>query len=485
MKKILVRSGMSPLDTFSADEIIKRNAIGNNVGNLIYAYSIYRNMTTDNVELVSDYYRKDPKDADMINETYNAYIFPLANGIRKSFIPSLKKYTELIEKLTIPVYVIGLGMSFPFEPNISTKRPYDDDVKKFVSAVLERSSMLGLRGQITADYLSYLGFKEGVDHQVIGCPSMYTFGNTIKIRDLHLNESSSVSINMTPAANQNVLKFLNGLSRKFNHLNFIPQDMDELVLTYAGTPLLGNSVNSTLDNYPNSLNSEVYQEDKVKFFLNAPTWIEHMKTVDLSIGTRLHGNVVPLLAGSPSITIPIDARMRELSEYHNLPRVSSEEVNGNTCLEELVEKVDFHAVEKTHQKNYDNFIRFLAKNSIHHIYDRNADGVKQPLEKALETIQLKQPIGPITACTADEMRDRLEKSYKVVLSKREKTDKNYTKTIKAKNKTISVLQNDIKKKNVKIKRLNLKISNMENSRSWKITRPLRHFATKKFTDSDK
>ncbi|MED3652369.1 polysaccharide pyruvyl transferase family protein [Heyndrickxia sporothermodurans] len=471
MKKILVRSGMSPLDTFSADEIIKRNSIGNNVGNLIYAYSIFRNLTTDDVELVSDYYGQNPNNADMINEKYDAYVFPLANAIRKSFIPTLNRYTALIEKLTIPVYVIGLGMQFSYEPNISERRSYDGDVKRFVKAVLEKSNMLGLRGQITSDYLSHLGFKEGRDHQVIGCPSMYTFGNNIKIRELKLNDSSSISVNMTPTADQRVLKFLNDLSPKYNNLNFVPQDMDELLLTYAGAPLLGPSVNSELENYPNSLHSHIFKNGKVKYFLNAPTWIEYMKTIDLSIGTRLHGNVVATLAGTPSITIPIDARMRELSEYHNFPRVTEEEISENTHLEELVEKVDFHSVEKSHQKNYDNFISFLAKNGIDHIYDKNAEGVKHPLEVQLESIQLQQPIGPITACPLDEMRKRLEKGYQLMLTKAEKTNKNFTKKIHEKNIMISSLKNDVR-------RLNAKIKNIENSRSWKITKPLRSFTTK-------
>ncbi|ETI69168.1 polysaccharide pyruvyl transferase family protein [Neobacillus vireti] len=450
MKKILVRSGMSPLDTLGADEIIKRNTIGNNVGNLIFANSVFRNITTDNVELVSDYYGKNPDDADMINETYDAYIFPLANAIRPGFIPTLKKYTALIKKLTIPVYVIGIGVQFPYEPNIKTKRPFDDDVKNFVKAVLEKSSTLGLRGQITADYLSHLGFKEGRDHQVIGCPSMYTFGNNITIRNLELSDSSSISVNMTPKADQKVLEFLNGLTHKFDNLNFVPQDMDELVLTYAGAPLLGGAINSKLANYPNSLSSHVYKEGKVKYFLNAATWIEHMKTVDLSIGTRLHGNIVPTLAGTPSITIPIDARVRELSEYHNLPRVSSEEINGNTRLEDLIEKVDFHSVEKSHQKNYENFISFLDKIGVNHIYDKNAPGVKQPLEIKLESIQLKQPIGPITTCSSEEMKERLENSFEIMLSKTEKINENYTKEIKAKDKKIEDLNKKLKEKERKI-----------------------------------
>ncbi|GGP07951.1 polysaccharide pyruvyl transferase family protein [Oceanobacillus neutriphilus] len=512
MKKILVRSGMSPLDAFSAEEIIQKNIIGNNVGNFMYPYSIFRNMNTENVQLVSDYYQFNPADADNINETYDAYVIPLANAIRPSFMPAMRKYTELIERLKIPVYVIGIGMAFPYEPDIGTKKPFDDDVKRFVSAVLEKSSMLGLRGQITSDYLSYLGFKEGRDHQVIGCPSMYTYGENIKIRDLVLNSDSSICVNMTPKANQEVRKFLNGLNKQYENIDFIPQDLDEMVLTYSGTPLLGGAVNTKLDNYPNSLNSSYYENNQVKFFLSAPSWIEHMRNINLSVGTRMHGNVAPTLAGTPSITVPIDARMRELSEYHNFPRVLPREINDETRLEDLIEKLDLKSVEKSHKKNYDNFIHFLENNEIEHAYDYNSQNKKLPFESELDKITLQKPITPITSCSNKEMKERLQKGFKIMVSKQERINNNFTRKIKEKNtnftgkikernntiydlkeqvgtkdkiikedkETLSKLKSSVEKKELElkkrskqIKKLEQKIYNIENSKSWKITRPLR------------
>lgn len=509
MKKVLVRAGMSPLDTFSADEMIKRNSIGNNVGNLMYAYSVFRNLTTENVELDADYYRKDPDDANRINETYDAYVIPLANAIRPSFIPALKRYTALIERLKIPVFVIGMGMAFPYEPNVKQERPFDGDVKRFVSAVLEKSNILGLRGQITSDYLSYLGFKEGRDHMVIGCPSMYTFGDNIKIRDTELDTNSAISINMTPAADQKVLKFLNDLSGQYKNLEFTPQDLDEMILTYSGTPFLGGAVNSKVSNYPNSLNSAVYKNNQVKFFLSAPSWIKHMGTIDLSIGTRLHGNVAPILAGTPSIAIPIDARMRELTEYHNFPRVPANEIHEDMKLEELLEKVDVHSVEKNQQKNYENFINFLDKNGIENVYHYNSEGLKMPFDKKLDLVNLKEPLTTITSCDADEMAERLQRNFDIIVPKQEKEKSSNGKKIKAKNKTISKLKNDLNEKTEELnelreldkntaklkndldkkteelneknrqnEELNLKVQDMENSRSWKLTKPLRNLGKK-------
>ncbi|MDN6166884.1 MAG: polysaccharide pyruvyl transferase family protein [Staphylococcus equorum] len=480
MKKVLVRAGMSPLDIFSADEMIRRNAIGNNVGNLMYAYSVFRNLTTENVELYADYYRADPADADMINKTYDYYVIPLANAIRPSFIPTMKRYTALIKKLNIPVFVIGMGMAFPYEPNVKQERPFDDDVKQFVSAVLEKSNILGLRGQITSDYLSYLGFKEGTDHMVIGCPSMYTFGDNIKIRDIELDDSSSISMNMTPTADSKVLKFLSSLAGQYKNLEFTPQDLDEMILTYSGTPFLGAAINSKIDNYPNSLNSELYKNNQVKFFLSAPSWIKHMGTIDLSIGTRLHGNVAPILAGTPSIAIPIDARMRELTEYHNFPRVPENEIYEGMRLEDLLERVDIHSVEKNQKSNYDNFINFLDKNGIENVYHYNSEGMKVPFDDKLEHVHLKAPLTPITSCDAEEMSERLQKSFGIIMPKLEKEKSSNGKKLKAKNKTIANLKSDLSQKNKELneknqqnEELTLKVQTMENSKLWKLTKPFR------------
>ena len=51
MKRYLIRSGIAPNEIKAPEEMILNNLIGGNIGNLIYAYSIYRNLTTENVEI--------------------------------------------------------------------------------------------------------------------------------------------------------------------------------------------------------------------------------------------------------------------------------------------------------------------------------------------------------------------------------------------------------------------------------------------------
>ncbi|WP_047596347.1 polysaccharide pyruvyl transferase family protein, partial [Salmonella enterica] len=81
--------------------------------------------------------------------------------------------TQLIRKLKIPVIVTGVGLRANYEPQLDEGFSFDEDVTNFVKAVLEKSAQIGVRGQITADYLKKLGFNAELDFRVIGCPSLY------------------------------------------------------------------------------------------------------------------------------------------------------------------------------------------------------------------------------------------------------------------------------------------------------------------------
>lgn len=458
MRNILIRSGISPLDTFDAAEMIINNSIGGNVGNLIYAYSVYRNLMTENTNIIPDYYNTDPspKRAAEINEKYDAYVIPLADAFRPSFVPTLKRYTKLIKQLKIPVYVVGVGLRAPFEPDIDEGFPFDEDVKEFIKAVLEKSSIVGLRGEITSKYLTKLGFREGVDHTVIGCPSMYTFGPNLKIRDTNITKDSLVCVNSSLHSPKNVLDFITRGMEAFPNYYFIPQWLKEMRLVYTGSP----SIKQDDTNYPAKITSPAYKENRVRYFLNAPTWIDFMKKADLSFGARLHGNITATIAGTPSLIIPKDARMRELAEYHNLTSIWWNDIKDDTRIENVIEKVDFKSPEKVQKENFEHFISFLDQNGIDHIYKGNSNPEIIPLEEKLSKVKLRPPIKPITGCTFEETVERWEKFYSLEeerINKYKERIKKYKNEISVKNRRIKSLEGTLNRKSV---RLALKTANL-------------------------
>ncbi len=398
MKKILMRSGMSPLNNFDPAHIASTNSIGGNVGNLVYAYGIYRTLTTEDVMIVPDYYRLNPKDADMINANYDGYIIPLADAFRPDFIGHLERYAELINKLTIPVYVIGVGARTPFDAQKGAKYEFDDATKKFVKAVLNKSAMIGVRGQITSDYLTGLGFQEGVDHMPIGCPSMYSFGRDLKIRDTNITKDSLVSINNSRLSPDNVLNFIDRSRHEFGNYYYIPQWLKELKMTYLGGPDLP-SQNKV---YPESVLDEYYTGDHVRYPVNIPTWMELLQEVDLSFGARLHGNIAATIAGTPSIILPKDGRMRELTDYHQLNNYWGPDITEDTNIWDIIEQSDFHKPEKVANENFDRFIGFLNKNNLDHAYKETMYPKTTPFDEKIKNVDIPGVVTPYVTAPIDE-----------------------------------------------------------------------------------
>jgi len=434
MKNILIRAGMSPLDIFDAPYILNNNSIGGNVGNLIYQYSVFRTLMREDTIITPDYYNYEPSRADEINEKYDCYVIPLADAFRKEFVPSLRKYTQLIKKLKIPVYVIGVGLRAPFEPKLNEGFPFDEDVKAFISAVLEKSNIIGLRGEITSKYLTRLGFKEGVDHTVIGCPSMYTFGRELNIRKTNITKDSIICVNSSRLSPKNVLDFITRGMKEYPNHYFIPQWLKELKLVHLGSPAIAKDSK----NYPVKMSDPTYMSNRVRFPLNAPTWFEFIGKADLSFGARLHGNITATISGTPSIIIPKDARMRELAEYHQLTHVMANEITEKTKLSDLIEKVDFQLPSKRQAENFDHYIDFLNKNKIDHIYKEINQPNNVPLEERLKSVQLLPMEVPITGCSMEETIARWEKFYPI--------DDSMTKEI-------ITLKKEVKEKEKKIKKL--------------------------------
>lgn len=409
MKNIFIRGGMSPFESFPAETILIKNSIGTNVGNFLYLNGILRNITQFDTTITPTYYKKvfTAEEIDRINETQDIFIIPLADAFRKDFVGELRSLTRLVKSLKIPCVIIGVGLRSPYEPDFSSPFSFDEDVKNFVKAVLEKSSIVGVRGQITADYLSHLGFQEGRDHIAIGCPSLYTNGDALSIRTPDITKESRVCLNASPTTPDNVHEFLHGLTKVFPDWHFVPQVRSELRILYTGSPykVKANPL------YPTRITDETYREGRSEFFLNTSTWIEYLSKADLSIGSRLHGNVAAVLAGTPNILIAKDARVRELAEYHHLTRVSANEIDSSTNIWDLIERSDFNEPCKYQKENFDRFLSFLDKNQIPHIYQDGAAPEVIPFDERMKDVALQPPVTTFAKCTLEEMAERFEKFY--------------------------------------------------------------------------
>jgi hypothetical protein len=107
MPQILIRSHKNPFTVADADTTYRQNLIGNNTGNWSSARLFYRLLSTagNDVE-TSGLAKSHPR---VINSRFDHVVIPLANAFRPSYIETLDALSNLIEQLTIPVTVLGVG----------------------------------------------------------------------------------------------------------------------------------------------------------------------------------------------------------------------------------------------------------------------------------------------------------------------------------------------------------------------------------------
>jgi len=424
MKKVLIRAGISPLDNFSPEKMIARDSIGINAGNLIYQYGVFRTLTSESVKVIPDYYglergRLKLVDAKKINKEYIAYVCPFADAFRPNFIRHLKIFTEFIKKLKIPFIVPGIGIRASIkkidgENNaeaINKKMinfPFDKEVRDFVDAVNGTGTILGVRGQTTADYLTNLGFKEKSDFMITGCPSMFTFGKDIKIKtEKEITNKSRVSLNSSPKAPRSTIKFISKTSEDFDKYYFLPQMISEFRLSYLGGPVL----KTKKPFYPRNLESKIYKDNSVYFPIHGKGWIDFLKKVDFSFGARLHGNIAATIAGTPNIIVVKDSRMREVVEYHNLTNVAMKELKKFDSIFDLIESVDFNSPEKGHKNRFKNYLKFWEINNIETIYENDTSRKDAPLDKQINKNSKLEPVPSVITLNKNQIDKRLKKYH--------------------------------------------------------------------------
>jgi len=362
MKNVLIRSGLNynKIDFISNDDLIYADVMGSNIGNGLYLNSVFHFMKMRGINAEEDGYNPEriymySRNIDYINDHFDAYILPLADAFRKDFIPHLKKLTYFIERLKIPVIVPGVCVRCNYDPGQNIGHSFDEDVKNFINAILRTGGYLGTRGYITADYLEKLGFKEGQDFDVIGCPSLFMKEYKVLItkkyaKDKKLNEID-FAINYSHKTPNNVINKLNDiLLRNEDSVYFLQHTEDQ---NYYLNGIM--NLNNVPEGY---LNSSALEQS---LFLPEPErWINAIRNQEFSIGTRFHGNVAALIAGVPTLTIMLDSRMRELCEYFDLPRMTVEEFSKKTFY--AYQKLDpdyFKNIDITEQ--YEKYVKFWSR----------------------------------------------------------------------------------------------------------------------------
>lgn len=390
MTKILMRAGKSPFEVIDPIATIDRNLIANNSGNLLFAQSVYKSLSVPGTEIDVTRYKVDSARADEINEKYDVFVLPFANAFRGSFEKQLRAHTALIKKLKIPCVVVGIGAQTDLNFSMLKGSPVDEAVKEFAAAILDKSSVIGVRGEFTREYLGKLGFNAV---ETIGCPSMYLNGPDLKVEKkvAELDEDSLVTVNITNKQGSAVKGLFERTLKQHPKSMYVAQDMEDAMLLLWGTP---RKESGTGDGIPSNLSSYFINSGAARFFTDVSTWLAFMKERHFAIGTRIHGNVFALLAGTPGMVIAHDSRTLELSEYYQIPHVRGSDVSETTTVQELYRSANFAPMITGHAARFQKYKRFLETNGLKHVYGEEGGSVA--FDKKVAAIKYPPPIDVIT-----------------------------------------------------------------------------------------
>ena len=382
-KRYLMRLGKTPFETADGFDTLDRNTIGRNNGNLIFGAASHKLFTTADTVVEANQYKINKSMADRVNAEYDGFILPLANAFRPGFEAELTRTAEFIERLKIPFLMLSGGAQLPLDGDPAGLKMIEPTVKRFARAVLEKSSALTVRGELTAEYLNSLGFKDVI---VVGCPSM-----TMNGRGHRVDKADSIEPGASVAYNLQTNNPFGGSlisDAEFHYdATYMPQDLATLELMLWGTtPYIADD-----DRLPMERTHHQFSEGKAEFQIDASTWIRRMSEMKFSFGPRIHGNIAAILAGTPGIVMAHDGRTLELSRYHGIPNIDLNSRDSPEEVAELYEQADFSEFNRGHPERFDKLSDFIHDNGFTHIYDPGQEQALAEYEGRIDATEYPAP----------------------------------------------------------------------------------------------
>lgn len=338
---------------------------GANLGNLLFTNAVWRQMAWTNAEQTFYF------NPDYVNEHFHCVVIPAANWLYAGF--DLTDLADRVEQLRIPAVMVGVGA----QAEDGSKIPkVSASALRLVKAVSERSAFIGARGEFTADVLSHYGVK---NVQVTGCPSLYF--NTCAQQEivkkdrlervilagtryyLEAREKSDVE-----RLQQHIFKL--GFNERIDFL--YQSERPELDYLIAGdeSAIEETTMERALVYYGTDSTAELlsFLREHGKCYLDVDQWLASMCGYDLFVGTRIHGAIAALLAGTPALMISHDARTTELAEFAGIPSLPLSEVGSLTRkgIERIYEETSWDGHYKKMKTARRDYKTFLEANRLDH-----------------------------------------------------------------------------------------------------------------------
>lgn len=315
-KRLLIIAPRNCFNSFDYNQPISdaMYAIGNNSGNNIFWLSIQKLLIAEGVDCEVMSISEVAENIERINSDFDACVMCPANALNYYFKDVLQMMTTVFKQFAIPVFVIGMGAQSVYDYDPTFIKPIKKEALEFVRSVLHTGGSIACRGNFTGQVLSSLGFSDGADYEVLGCPSLYMMGP-----DLTINKAEVQRI--IPAFNGPEMLSRSTFSKLFSMYSrsqFISQDKAYSLL-YNQSEL--NDVSLMTMDGQIEMFAKLISQNRLGLYCDFNIWREALQKagVNFVFGTRIHGCVAAILSGIPAFVIAKDSRVREMVEFFDIP----------------------------------------------------------------------------------------------------------------------------------------------------------------------
>ncbi|MBQ0820655.1 MULTISPECIES: polysaccharide pyruvyl transferase family protein [Microvirga] len=279
----------------------------------------------------------------------------------------------LLKKLPGPIVPIGVGAQTSVYKKLAIPRVTAEAWR----IIADKCETIGVRGFYSAEVFNDLGIK---NVRVIGCPSFYrSLLPSIDIKPidptnarvgLTLNKYLSADYATNATKTNRIQRALIGeVAKRASSRLYSQGEREETLAIYSSGKQKQDHVRSILSKFNLVGHSEAERllSERMVAFFDVDQWANDAAShVDFMMGFRLHGNVIALHQGIPSVFFTYDSRIRELASLFAVPSIEVEDYMP-VDLEALLEKADFSKFQHVYPLNYAEYYRFLTENRLSHV----------------------------------------------------------------------------------------------------------------------
>lgn len=353
--RIFPHGSETPSDLFS---------ITGNMGNSIFRYAVHKAIGWESPFL--PWRNKN-------GNTSKPIVIPCANFLGPQ--QDLKNRADLLSKMENSIVALGLGAQsagFDSYPDLN------DGHKNFLQALKDSAkyrnvSNVGVRGPYTKKVIEHYGYTGLAT--VLGCPSHFInesnrLGKTLEERMSKMEKIAISGGNPNKKNLYDVERFLINTMEEFEG-SYIVQHPKPFVQLACGEASKLNP--KQLESYREFLKPNLSSDDFIRWarqylvaFFDAADWMHYLESYDLVIGTRIHGTMVALQAGTPAICITHDSRTKEMCDFMAIPSLSAEDLGKLDSVDQVVDFINFdgNAFDNRRRELAGEYVYFFESNEV-------------------------------------------------------------------------------------------------------------------------